>query len=254
MKVFVSWSGEPARSIARSLYNWLPTVLQHVDPWMSDEEIESGGRWNDEIAASLDQADFGIICVTAANQHRPWLMFEAGALAKRLNVARVVPLCIDMSPAEVTGPLSTFQSRVLEKDGMRKLVQELALKSDRPLTPDRLDQLFTAMWPEFERQIDEAKRATPDAHQAHRSAQDMLEELVERVRRIERQSETPRPWFIDDEALAGGGQPPRVRRLTELLRRTDLQPRVFIVGHGDPPTDSSELPDQGGALDKPPTD
>ncbi|WP_349879183.1 toll/interleukin-1 receptor domain-containing protein [Micromonospora sp. HUAS YX12] len=253
MKVFVSWSSEPARSIARVLYNWLPTVVQHVDPWMSDEEIESGGRWNDEIAASLDQADFGIVCVTAANQHRPWLMFEAGALAKRLNVARVVPLCVDMSPAEVTGPLSAFQSRVLDKDGIRKLVQELASKGDRPLTPDRLDQLFTAMWPEFERQIDEAKRAAPDEHQPRRSAQDMLEELVERVRRIERQSETPRRWLLDEESelLVGGGEPLTARRLTEILKRPL---GVYLTAHGVPPADRPELPKPGDTPDEPPSD
>jgi hypothetical protein len=83
-KVFISWSGEPSRSIARALHDWLPTVAQHVRPWMSDQEIGTGRRWNEEIAKALDDTDFGIVCVTAQNQHAPWLMFEAGGLAKRL--------------------------------------------------------------------------------------------------------------------------------------------------------------------------
>src|SRR5690348_3571721 len=99
MKVFISWSGEPSRSIALALRQWLPLVVQHVKPWMSDEEIESGTRWNDGIGRALEDTDFGIVCVTAANQHKEWLMFEAGALAKRLATARVVPLCIDLPPA-----------------------------------------------------------------------------------------------------------------------------------------------------------
>ncbi len=103
MKVFISWSGEPSHSIAGALHTWLPNIAQHVEPWMSDEEIKSGTRWNDQVAKALDETDFGIVCVTATNQHRPWLMFEAGALAKRLDAGRVVPLCTDRSDGPAGG-------------------------------------------------------------------------------------------------------------------------------------------------------
>jgi hypothetical protein len=48
---------------------------------MSDAEITSGARWNDAIAKSLSETNFGIICVTRANQDAGWLLVEAGALA-----------------------------------------------------------------------------------------------------------------------------------------------------------------------------
>jgi hypothetical protein len=79
MRVFISWSGEPSRSVAQALRDWPPIVVQQVEPWMSDEDIESGGRWNDQIAAELEQADYGIICLTSTNLDRPWSLFEAGA-------------------------------------------------------------------------------------------------------------------------------------------------------------------------------
>jgi hypothetical protein len=122
VKVFISWSGEPSRSIARALDGWLESVVQHVDAWMSDADIGSGQRWNEAISKSLDETDFGIVCVTRANQHAPWLIFEAGALAKSVNEGRVVPLCIDLKSAEVTGPLSGFQGRALDRDGVKRLV------------------------------------------------------------------------------------------------------------------------------------
>jgi hypothetical protein len=63
MRVFISWSGEPSQSVARALHGWLPRVVQHLESWMSDEDIESGARWNDQVGKALDNIDFGIVCV-----------------------------------------------------------------------------------------------------------------------------------------------------------------------------------------------
>jgi hypothetical protein len=95
VRVFISWSGEPSRSVARALQDWLRLMLQSIHVWMSDDDIEAGTRWSLELAKALDEIDFGIICVTRANRRSPWLLFEAGALAKRFPAARLVPLCID---------------------------------------------------------------------------------------------------------------------------------------------------------------
>jgi hypothetical protein len=182
MRAFISWSGEPSQSIARALRDWLPTVVQHVEPWMSDEEIKSGTRWNDQVAKALDQTDFGIVCVTASNQHQPWLMFEAGALAKRLDVGRLVPLCLDLAPADVTGPLEAFQGRCLDESGMKKLVQDMMVLRDKPPAQAQINRLFQAMWPALESQVKEAELQSPTPRPSPRSPQEMLEELVDRVR------------------------------------------------------------------------
>jgi hypothetical protein len=67
VKVFISWSGQPSRSIAKALTGWLQSVVQHVDAWMSDEEVGSGARWSDATAQALGETNFGIVCVTRAN-------------------------------------------------------------------------------------------------------------------------------------------------------------------------------------------
>jgi hypothetical protein len=185
VKVFISWSGEPSKSIARALREWLPTVAQHVKPWMSDEEIKSGTRWNDQVARALDDTDYGVVCVTRVNQHQPWLMFEAGALAKCLDVGRVVPLCLDLAPAEVVGPLDAFQGRSLDEEGMRRLVRDMMALREDPPAPERTDQLFKAMWPELESQVNAAKERSPEPQTPRRTPEHMLEELVERVRRLD---------------------------------------------------------------------
>lgn len=94
MKVFLSWSGEKSRDVAFALRDWLPSVINIVDPFVSARDIDAGSRWQGEIAEQLGATNFGVVCVTKANQLSPWLNFEAGALAKTVESSRVIPLAI----------------------------------------------------------------------------------------------------------------------------------------------------------------
>jgi hypothetical protein len=186
MRVFISWSGEPSRLIAKALTEWLRPVVQHIEPWMSDEQIRSGTRWREVIGKALDATDFGIICLTQANQHEAWLVFEAGALAKRLEVARLVPLFIDLAPSDVTGPLEGWQGQRLDREGVRRLVYDLNEAADKSVPEGGLGALFDAMWPQLETAIDEAVEGAPLSQEPLRRPDQMLAEVVDTVRRIER--------------------------------------------------------------------
>lgn len=82
MKVFISWSGERSKKVALIFHEWLPQVIQSLEPFASSEDIEKGSRWNTDIAQELKESTFGLICVTKDNLSAPWLNFEAGALSK----------------------------------------------------------------------------------------------------------------------------------------------------------------------------
>lgn len=64
MKVFISWSGPRSKSLADALREWLPLVLQYVEPFVSDKDISAGDRWAQAIADELEASNFGIIYVT----------------------------------------------------------------------------------------------------------------------------------------------------------------------------------------------
>ena len=85
MKVFISWSGDSSRDVARALRGWQPKALQFVDPFMSETDIDKGTRWATEVSAQLEAAKVGIICLTPGNLFKPWLLFESGALSKTLS-------------------------------------------------------------------------------------------------------------------------------------------------------------------------
>ena len=84
MKVFLSWSGDRSRLVAEALRDWLPDIINAVDPWMSTE-IDKGTPSMQEIAAALKDCAFGIICVTPGNKLTPWINYEAGALSKAVG-------------------------------------------------------------------------------------------------------------------------------------------------------------------------
>jgi hypothetical protein len=155
------------------------------------------------VAAALEQTDFGVICLTAANLDRPWLLFEAGALAKRLDVACVVPLCIDLTPADVTMPLASFQGRTFSEEGVLRLVTDLNAARENPLPSGSFEKLFKAVWPDLQNEVVSATHANPsDPPQSHRGAQDVMGELVETVRRIERRIDNLPSDSISESVVA----------------------------------------------------
>src|SRR3954469_20494730 len=81
-RVFISWSGDTSRQVAEALKDWLPEVIEGIEPWLSTQDLTAGMRWGSELASQLERTDFGVICLTPDNLQAPWILFEAGALAK----------------------------------------------------------------------------------------------------------------------------------------------------------------------------
>ena len=153
MKVFVSWSGKKSRDVARALGDWLPSVLHAVEPFVSARDIRAGTRWQAEIAAELDDTEFGLICVTNENRAAEWLNFEAGALAKSVESSRVVPLAIDLAPADIANPLGQFQAIRLTKEDISDLLTSINETCPSPITESNLRKAVEKWWPDLESEI-----------------------------------------------------------------------------------------------------
>lgn len=69
--VFISWSGQRSCKVAKLLYEWLPTVIQTIEPFLSSEDIEKGARWFADIENKLNQINFEILCITLENMNAP---------------------------------------------------------------------------------------------------------------------------------------------------------------------------------------
>jgi hypothetical protein len=187
VKVFISWSGPRSRSTAQALRDWLPLVLQTVQPFMSAEDLDKGGRWASDLAKELDETGYGIVCVTRENLESAWLNFEAGALSKRFDTARVIPLLLDLPASDVVGPLATFQAASGTKEDLSRTVHQVNDACPTPLDHARLNESFEMWWPKLEAHLNAATAVPADAVSGTRNLPDMVAEVLVSVRSLERQ-------------------------------------------------------------------
>lgn len=184
MKIFLSWSGRKSQDIASELSKWIPTVLQSTKPYFSPSDIEKGSKWDSEITKNLNECGTGIICVTPENTNSPWILFEAGALSNRLEKAKVCPLLFELTNSDLTGPLSTFQTTVFNKDEFKKLILTLNKQlGENKISEAILDETFEMFYPKLENKISEIlTQKVTVSNIVERSEREILEEILELTR------------------------------------------------------------------------
>jgi hypothetical protein len=181
MKVFISWSGDRSKAIAEALYDWLPTIIQPLEPWMSEHDIDKGTRGLPAIAQQLEETQFGIICLTHENLNAPWLLFEAGALSKSQDQSRVWTFLYQMEHTDVRGPLAQFQHTKVERGDIRDLLRAINIAQGSSLISDQqLEVAFNRGWQELDQRLQTIPNVGED--QPERSEKDMIKEILELMR------------------------------------------------------------------------
>jgi|SRR5947209_13036293 len=154
MKVFISWSGDRSKKIAEALYHWLPTIIQPLKPWMSEHDIDKGTRGLPAISQQLEETQFGIICLTPENLNAPWLLFEAGALSKSQDQARVWTFIYQLEHIDIRGPLAQFQHTRAEREDISNLLRAINIAQGTPLISEQqLEVAFNRGWQELEQSL-----------------------------------------------------------------------------------------------------
>lgn len=188
MKVFISWSGERSRKVGELFNEWLQCVLQAVDPWMSSKNIERGTAWFPEITEQLGDTTIGVICLTQENKNKPWILFEAGALAKGLSSNRVCTFLIDLEATDLEPPLSQFNHTFFAEESVLNLVFTINSKLEsRALKEGVLLTVFNTYWPQFnEKMLEILKQTPPLTPTEARPADDILNEILLNTRSFDK--------------------------------------------------------------------
>jgi hypothetical protein len=201
-KVFISWSGDQSRKLAEALRQWLPGVLQFVKPYFTPDDIEKGARWGPDITKELDESQVGIICLTKDNLDKPWILFEAGALSKSFDKAKVCTVLFGVDTTDLKGPLTIFQHTRFDEADFKKLVKSInSTSGDDKLEDTVLDSVFKMWWPQLETKINKilAEHDSND-NATGRSERDILEEILE-LSRLNSRRKHPRDREIPPDAL-----------------------------------------------------
>jgi hypothetical protein len=186
MKVFMSWSGARSKAAAELLHYWIKCVVQASQPWISTRGIDRGSLWFTEINNELKDTTFGIICLTQENKNAPWILFEAGALAKGLANSRVCTFLVDLETKDIRDPLAQFNHTLPDKAGLWNLVLTLnsSLETNR-LEPNILEGVFETYWPQFQEKFNKIKEEIPETTVvAPRDDKDILAEILESTRNL----------------------------------------------------------------------
>lgn len=203
MKVFISWSGNKSHKVGLVFREWLPSVIQSLEPYVSSEDIDKGARWSTDIAKELEDSTFGILCVTKENLHAPWLSFEAGALSKTMDKACVTPFLFDIKRSEVNGPILQFQSTIFEKDDIKKLIHTLNKAcGESGISETMLDKAFEVWYPTLERDLNGLKEIdeSPDSDiktQNDTHSSEIIEEILELSRDNQKLLRNPDSKLVD---------------------------------------------------------
>jgi TIR domain len=205
VKVFISWSGPLSRQIAEALRDWLPMAIQAVKPYMSRRDNEAGARWEEIVSSELSASHFGILCLTPDNLKSTWLNFEAGALGKAVDRARVVPLLYKITDTDVERPLGMFMAKTLDREGVKETLETMNKHLDAEVRLDQatLDGAFEAMWPILEERLANVQEHDVSGEPEPREDRAILAEILGLVRGLSAPYGLSGAAFIPSETAGG---------------------------------------------------
>lgn len=180
----MSWSGLRSKLTAELLHDWIKCVIQAAQPWISSKGIERGALWFSEINNELKDTAVGVICLTQENKNAPWILFEAGALAKGLANSRVCTFLVDLETADLQPPLSQFNHTFATYESMWSLVATLnnALSANS-LELSVLKRVFDTYWPQFKTEFDKIIDENPPVTVIQpRDDKEILNEILDTTR------------------------------------------------------------------------
>lgn len=191
-------------------------VIQAIKPWFSTVDIDKGEAWLTAIQTSLSESKgMGVFCMTPDNVSAPWLAFEAGALASQ-DRGRVATFLHGVDASAIKPPISLFQAtNAIEREDVFNLLRNLNGRLESPLDAGLLQRTFDANWNDLQTRLSAILPATKKARPSADSSSEMLTEILNTVRRLERIG-------ADQELLADA--------VDQELRVKEAQRRRRIIG------------------------
>lgn len=193
MDLFLSWSGERSKKLALIFNEWVLNVLPTLDIYISLKQIKPGERWIDNIGRGLQNNYTGIFFLVRENISSPWINFEAGAISKNVENSRVIPLLHNLTPEEISSPLTQFQAMSIDKESIYNVIETIndSINDSRRINNEQLRKIFEKWYPDFQTKYNKFNDENPDPTSAVSDANSgildengQIEEILKIVRRL----------------------------------------------------------------------
>ena len=126
----------------------------------------------------LEMCDYGICFINSDNARAPWIQFEAGALSKISNNAKVVVILLDNNVDSLDGnPLSQFQYVLFDKIQIKsgvfeKIIKTFKLEDSKDIFINR----FEINWEKF---YEKSTKISNDSKTDRQNDEDILNDKEE---------------------------------------------------------------------------
>lgn len=160
IRLFLSWSGEPSRLLAKALAGHMKSLSDRLEPWLSDD-LEPGVEWASRLVPQIQEAHLAILCLTHRNATAPWIAFETGAYYTSPLKEGVIPFLFDLDSDDVVFPLALFQSIRADWTGTKALFLRVGRLAG--LDSAAVEKRFvTDIWPQLGDEMEAIRRIDAD--------------------------------------------------------------------------------------------
>lgn len=174
--------------------------------------IEFGENWYTAILAKLGEATDVVALLTTNSIDRPWILYEAGIAAGKLNT-RVMGIALGVPLTRATsGPFGQFQNSTDEEEPITKLMMQLLRRNPDAAPREEAVRMQVKIFRDKVKKIlDNRGSAENDENNTsdEQNIAKMFEEVKEMVREL--------PERVGDSSLSRRGSARRMRRLSPMV-------------------------------------
>jgi len=196
LKVFISWAGDRANAIGSGFHEFLPDVVNAIQPFMSGTNIDKGTRWGEVLNGSLQESSCAIVCLTRESMNSVWVAFEAGAISRAAGGtdgarSRIWTYLSGLEAKDLhLTPFAEYQATSATQEETFRLVRSINQLSPDPVSAESLKRRFDAVfWPNFSKELDRV-RDMPDTPGGPTPVSgpenEMLSEILTTLRSVQR--------------------------------------------------------------------
>ena len=167
MRIFIGWSKETSKSLARVLSNWISLVNPYITAYQSDLFIDYGADWRSDLEDILSRSGYAVFCITSESLDGTleWIRYEKGRLSAIADGITCI-LFGGLSSSDLPEDFRDNQSCVFSRENMLRLMRDMndlcrqqtgnggeIWRGPRFLRREELDSSFNDLYDALERRV-----------------------------------------------------------------------------------------------------